>query len=144
MRAIYVSPNQPPGRARLAQRPIREVMTKNPICVTGDDLLEEALTCMIRTGLRHLVVSGEGGRCVGILSDRSIAAAWASDYAVLAHNRVRSAIDLLPAVVSVAGTVADAARLMQTTGVDAVAVIDEAGAAVGVITGSDLVALLAG
>jgi CBS domain-containing protein len=39
--------------------------------------------------------------------------------------------------------VLDAARMMRDTGTDAVVIADEAGAPVGIVTGTDLVGLLA-
>jgi signal-transduction protein with cAMP-binding, CBS, and nucleotidyltransferase domain len=143
MKAIHVSPGEIPAPARLARRRVSEVMSSPAVTVADTTRLEEALTKMIRTGLRHLVVTSGDGRCAGILSDRAIAAAWASDFAVLTRDSVRVALEPQPAVVPVSGTVMDVARLMRATGVDAVAVVDEHGIAAGVITGSDLVTLLA-
>jgi CBS domain-containing protein len=54
---------------------------------------------------------------------------------------VSSLLDPAAAVVGAEATVADAARLMRNAGVDAVAVVDAHGLAVGIVTGSDLVAL---
>lgn len=143
MRAIYISPTEFHGPARLALRPIAEVMSRPPAKVSLDAALEEALSRMIRTGLRHLVVVDRDGKCAGVLSDRSIAAAWAGDYAALSSRTVAAAMDHEPATVSVHDAVVDAAKLMRSSGVDAVAVVDDNGWPVGVITGSDLVALLA-
>jgi CBS domain-containing protein len=86
------------------------------VTVSVGAMLDEALLKMVRAGLRHLAVVDGGGHCLGVLSDRAIAAAWATDYT---------------------------ARLMGASGVDAVAVVDDQGRPVGLVTGSDLVRLLA-
>lgn len=142
MKAIYV--RDPSGSAaRLARRPISEVMTRPVVCVEESTQLGDALQYMVGAGLRHLAVIDEAGRCVGVLAGRLIAAAWAADPMSLSCQRVSTILDREPATVSTGAAVVDAARLMRNAGVDAVAVVDSRGTAVGMVTGSDLVALLA-
>ncbi len=130
------------GSAALAGRAIREVMTSAPLCVDSNTLLGDALAEMAGASLRHLVVVDNAGRCAGVLNDRCIVAAWAADPATLTCQRVSSLLDSPAAVIDDA-TVADAARLMRTAAVDAVAVVDSRCVPIGIVTGSDLVALLA-
>ncbi|MEU8006066.1 CBS domain-containing protein [Catellatospora sp. NPDC049111] len=129
-------------RAGLAGRAIRVVMTAAPLCVNSNTLLGDALAEMAAASLRHLVVVDCAGRCAGVLSDRCIVAAWAADPEALTCQRVSSLLESPAAVVDDA-TVADAAKLMRTAAVDAVAVVDSRCVPVGIVTGSDLVALLA-
>jgi CBS domain-containing protein len=141
-------PTSEPGtpsarRLDLAARPVSQIMSKPVLAVTADLRLGDALEAMVHTGLRHLVVVDQADRCLGVIADRAIAAAWAVDPTALSLMAVARAIDERPAVVSADVTVADVARAMYTDGVDAVAVIDRAGHAVGMVTGGDLVALLA-
>jgi len=143
MKALYVATRDPVGPVRLARRRIAEVMSKPAVTIPVDATLDEALTKMVRTGLRHLAVVDAGGHCIGMVSDRAIAAAWATDYAVLSHRTVASVLDPDPAMVGLRDTVADAARLMGAGGFDAVAVVDDHGDPVGMVTGSDLIWLLA-
>lgn len=143
MKALYVSAREPVGPVRLARRRIAEVMSKPAVTIPARATLDEALTKMVQTGLRHLAVVDDAGFCVGVLSDRTIAATWAADYAALSHRSVASALEPEPAMVSVRDTVADAARRMGTGGIDAVAVVDDHRHPVGLVTGSDLVWLLA-
>ncbi|GAA1359535.1 CBS domain-containing protein [Catellatospora chokoriensis] len=138
-----IAQGRPDRAAGLAWRQISEVMSAPPHCVATSTTLGDALAVMVRDGLRHLVVTDEGGRCVGVLADRSVVAAWAAEPTTLSYRRVSSVLDRTPAVVATGAAVVDAARLMRTACVDAVAVVDTRGVAVGVVTGSDLVALLA-
>ncbi|WP_155375323.1 CBS domain-containing protein [Catellatospora vulcania] len=138
-----IAQDRPDRAAGLAWRQISEVMSAPPYSVPTSTTLGDALAVMVREGLRHLVVTDEGGRCVGVLADRSVVAAWAAEPAALSYRRVSSVLDRTPAVVAGGAAVVDAARLMRTACVDAVAVVDARGVAVGVVTGSDLVALLA-
>jgi predicted transcriptional regulator len=144
MKAIYIAARDPSGSAaRLARRPVGEVMSKPVLSVAASTQLGDALRAMVGAGVRHLVVVDPAGRCVGVLADRLIAAAWAADPSVLSYQRVSSVLDREPATLGLDAAVVDAARLMRGTGVDAVAVVDSRGTAVGIVTGSDLVALLA-
>ncbi|MFC7759904.1 HPP family protein [Catellatospora bangladeshensis] len=128
---------------RAAKLPVREIMSKPPCCARTSSALAEALAEMGRERLRHLVAVDDGGRCAGVISDRVIAAAWAADPMSLTARTIGSVIDRQPAIVGPDATVMDAARLMGAAGVDAVAVVDRRGVAVGIVTGADLVALLA-
>jgi CBS domain-containing protein len=143
MKALYVAKRDPIGPQRLAHKRIAEVMSKPAVTIPIRATLDEALRKMVRMGLRHLAVVDDGGHCTGVLSDRAIAAIWATDYAALSHYGVASALDPDPAMVGVRDTVADAARVMGTCGIDAVAVVDDRGQPVGMVTGGDLVWLLA-
>ncbi len=129
--------------ARLARRPIAEIMSKPAVTIAVTASLDDALATMIDTGLRHLAVVDPEGRSLGILSDRTIAAAWASDYYAMARRLVVTVLEAEPAVVRWDAGVIDAARLMRDKAIDAVAVVDASGVPIGVVTGSDLVALLA-
>jgi predicted transcriptional regulator len=98
---------------------------------------------MVRTGRRHLAVVDGEGRCLGVVGDRAVAAAWAADPNALASVRVRRLLDTRPSLVGVASTIGDVAQTMYVDAVDAVAVIDRSGCPVGMVTGSDLIALMA-
>lgn len=143
MKAIYISAREGDSRDHLAQRPIAEVMSKPVITVSMNALLEDALIQMVKTGVRHLAVVDDQGRYLGMLSDRAIASAWASDYDALSHRYVTAALDFQPSKLDYRCTVVDAARLMRKAGVDAVAVVDSSRRPIGIVTGSDLVCLLA-
>jgi CBS domain-containing protein len=143
MKAIYVSTRDQGANARLARRPIAEVMSKPPVTIAADAILDDALIKMISSGLRHLAVIDEDGRCVGVLSDRTIASVWASDYNALSYRTVAMCLDTRSALVAEHSAVVDAARLMHDTATDGVAVVDAAGRPIGIVTGSDLVSLLA-
>lgn len=142
MKAIYASPNTSTAPVRLARMPITSVMSKAET-VSARALLEEALVHMAHSGVRYIAVVDEQGRCLGVLSDRVVTAAWAIDYDALSHRTVAGVLDLEPAVISARDAVVDAARLMHAKGVDAVAVLDDHGRPVGMVSGGDLINLLA-
>jgi CBS domain-containing protein len=144
MKAIYVSTRQSTATSDgLASRLVADVMSTPVTSVPEDMCMGDALRMMVQLRHRHLVAVGGDGRCVGVLADRAIAAAWAHDPASLSVKPVRSALPKNPAMVSPEAKVLDVARLMRATGADAVAVVDVEGRPVGIVTGSDLVAMLA-
>jgi CBS domain-containing protein len=122
---------------------VAEVMSHPVYAVSGDVTLVQALGGMIATGRRHLAVVDAEGRCLGVVGDRAVAAAWADDPAVLEYRRVRQLLDARPSVVGEDATISDVARRMYTDAVDAVAVIDRRGCPIGMVTGEDLIALMA-
>jgi CBS domain-containing protein len=54
-------------------------MSRPVFTITSDVVLASALTAMLRTGRRHLAVVDARGRCIGVIGDRALTAAWASD-----------------------------------------------------------------
>ena len=62
---------------------VTEVMSQPVICVSADTMLGDVLAAMLSTNLRHLVVVDDGGSCRGVVGDRALAAAWATDHAAL-------------------------------------------------------------
>jgi CBS domain-containing protein len=127
----------------LVALPVSKIMKHPVYTVTEYDALADALTAMVRTGRRHMVVVDAHGHCVGVVSDRAIAAAWAADPNALTTVPVHRVLDNRPSVVGTKATIGDVAREMYLDAVDAVAVIDHNGCPVGMITGGDLVALMA-
>lgn len=123
--------------------PVSEVMSHPVFSVTADVVLGDALAAMVRTGRRHIAVVDDAFRCLGVVGDRAVAAAWAFDPTALARTVVGQLLELRPAVVGSDATVRDVARAMCLDSVDAVAVIDRGGCPIGIVTGGDLVALMA-
>lgn len=134
----------PDSPGRLTRRPITEVMRRTAPIVPGRMPLHEALAMMVRMGTRHLIAVDEDGRCLGVLSDRTVAARWATDQAPLIKRTVVSALDIRPAVIPANWVIANAAKFMLGAHVDAVAVSDPEGRPVGLLTVSDLIAQLTG
>ncbi len=144
MKAIYIARPETGGKpGRLATRPVTEVMSSPVLSVEVDVPLGDALEAMVRTGRRHLAAVDGAGRCLGVVSDRAVAAVWANDHTALSRLTVAATLDADPAVAGADVLVVDAARLMRARGVDAVVITDADARPVGIITGSDLIALLA-
>jgi CBS domain-containing protein len=127
----------------LVSRAVTGIMSSPAVAIVESARLGSALAALTRTGLRHLAVVDEQRRCVGIVADRAIAAAWAADPAALECVPVVAVLEPRPAVVGSDATVGEVARVMHTDGVDAVAVIDRGGRPIGLVTGGDLIALMA-
>ena len=129
--------------ADLVSQDVAGIMSSPVVAIAQWARLGWALTALTRTGLRHLAVVDEANRCVGVVADRTIAAAWAADPTALQCVAVGAVLEPRPAVVAADASVADVARVMDTDGVDAVAVIDREGRPLGLVTGGDLIALIA-
>ncbi len=127
----------------LINESVAAVMSTPALWVPEDADLLQVLAAMFRAGRRHLAVVNPRGRCLGVVGDRSVAAAWANDPAALALVRVHRLLEVRPAIVGTDATVADVARLMYTEVVDAVAVVDRHGCPVGMVTSTDLIGLIA-
>jgi CBS domain-containing protein len=130
-------------RRDLIALPVSQVMSHPVFSVTADVVLGDALAAMVRTGRRHIAVVDDAFRCLGVVGDRAVASAWASDPTALARSVVGQLLEPRPAVVGSDATVRDVARTMCLDSVDAVAVIDRGGCPIGIVTGGDLVALMA-
>jgi CBS domain-containing protein len=131
------------GHADIVSLPVSTIMSRPVLTITGDAVLAHTLMAMVRTGRRHLAAVDARGQCIGVIGDRALAAAWASDPSAMAVMCVHHLLDVRPALVGLDATVGDVARLMHVDAVDAVVVIDRAGDPVGMVTGSDLITLMA-
>jgi CBS domain-containing protein len=127
----------------LINETVTAVMSAPVLWVREDADLLQVLAAMFRAGRRHLAVINASGTCLGVVGDRAVAAAWANDPAALTLVPARRLLDVQPAIVGSDATVADVARLMHTEVVDAVAVVDRHGRPVGMVTATDLIALIA-
>ncbi len=128
---------------RMSRRRVTEVM-RTPVATVGATMpLHEALGFMVTHRVHHAAAVDAHGRCLGVLEDRAVLARWANDMSPLREQTVASALPGRPAIVAQNAVIAQAARLMRATGVTAVAVADRDGLPVGIISGPDLVALLA-
>jgi CBS domain-containing protein len=141
MKTIFVDAQDVPSN--IAAKPVTTIMTSPVMCIEGPTSLGDALRIMFRCGLRHLAVTDASGRCLGVLSDRTIAAAWAANPTNLDAVTAETVLEQTPPIVDATARVLQAARLMCSAQTDAVVVVDTTGAAAGMVTGSDLVALLA-
>lgn len=143
MKAIYIEARDPlDGGVNVARRRVTAVMSSPVTSVPTSAHLDDALQMMVCADLRHLAVVDDDGRFTGILSDRMIEAEWAADPGCLSWRSAVSVLEPGPATVSPAAHVVEAARLMRTNDTDAVAVVDDAGMIVGIVTGSDLIGQL--
>jgi acetoin utilization protein AcuB len=155
-KVLATADRQPQRQARAAHH--REGMTSEevvrdamsaPVAVVRDrDSTRRAIVRFTETGLRHLVVLDDADNLVGVLDDRRVLALWPLD-AVSLHRvtvgelvRTRSAGPDAPLRVNHTAPLSTAAALMLGRAVDALPVVDDRGAVVGIITGSDLVRAL--
>jgi CBS domain-containing protein len=129
--------------APVVAAPARSIMSRPVVAVEAETTLAGALAALAGSGVRHLAVVEATGRCVGVLADRVIAAAWAHEPFGLDRRPVRDFLDAPAAVVPLAATVADVARFMHEHRVDAVVVVGADGVPVGIVTATDVVTLVA-
>ncbi|WP_406289453.1 CBS domain-containing protein [Embleya sp. NBC_00896] len=116
---------------------VREVMHAPIVAVTVDDTLWTAMDAMFAANLHHLAVV-DGGRAVGLISDRDLAALWALDPLGLKRRTAgRIAGPERPFVASDADAL-DAGEHMLRHAMDAVLVVDAEQRPVGVLTDHDL------
>lgn len=129
---------------------VRDVMRPDPVTVTPDTTLPEAVRLAAQRGIRHLPVV-QGDRLVGIVSDRDLKRAMASPATTLEAHELRYLLERLPVreimstgVITIGPTmpVEEAARLMVLEKIGALPVT-EAGRLVGIVTETDVLALFA-
>jgi acetoin utilization protein AcuB len=114
---------------------VQELMNKPVITVSHGSTAEDAWTLMNARGVRHLVVTDDDGRVVGMLSHRD---GGGRSGAAVRRNRTVAELMTEP-VVTVApdATLRKAASLMRGRSIGCL-VVTERGRAVGIITVADL------
>lgn len=127
---------------RLDRVPVAEVMSAPALTVRLDDTLWYVLERFVMEDLRHLVVVDDAGRCAGIVSNRGLSVSWPPDPVVLRLRRVEEVVG--PAVtVPAASSVVEAAWVMWCHRLDALPVVADDTTVLGIVTGTDLVGLMA-
>ncbi len=126
---------------------VRDVMSAPVAVVRDHDSAWRALVRFTETGLRHLVVLDEADGLVGVLDDRQVLARWPMDAMSLRRQTVGEIVRPIvgprsPLSVHESEPVSAAAEAMLRFEVDGLAVVDDAAAVVGIVTGSDLVRAL--
>jgi acetoin utilization protein AcuB len=113
---------------------VRDIMRREPLTILDTDVLGNAQRTMMRFGIRHLPVLGDG-RLVGLLSERDLLAARALNEGELDWWRiqVRDAMQSPLQTVSPDDSVIEIAARMAATKLDAFAVI-ELGKLIGLIS----------
>ena len=135
---MTTTPGTPAGRS------VTTCMSSPVIEVRAEATLTAALELLYAAGVRHLVVVDSTGRCQGMLADRAIAAEWARDPANFATRRTGEILTPCVPTVPISASVADAARRMRLFPTGAVLVVAADGRPAGIVTATDLVAVLAG
>jgi len=134
------------GRKEKKAARVKERMTRNPATVKPDDGLKDAIWKMERGHFRHLPVVDDGGKLIGILSDRDIRQIRPSlafvnkDEAMVQmwSLSVQQAAVFDPVKVGPDTTLREAAELMLRWHVGGLPVVDNTDKLVGVITYTDL------
>jgi CBS-domain-containing membrane protein len=134
-----------PGRPDedLRQTRVSQVMSTAVVAVRSSSHLDTLADWFTGTGLRHLVVVDACDHVVGLVSHERVIAAWFDPLS----RRPTCADDVVEANgahLRPASTVQEAAQLMTALELHAVPVVHEDGRVAGVLTQTDLVALLAG
>lgn len=122
---------------------VKEDMTQHAVTVRPDEDLYHAYSIMQRCQFHHLPVV-ENGVLVGILSDRDILrCGHLRDGVLTVGNRtVRDAMVKGAVTCRQTDRIGDAVDVMLKTKVDALTVVDERGAVLGILTTTDLLIAL--
>jgi CBS domain-containing protein len=123
--------------AELTALTAQDLMTAPVLTVLPSATLWEAWRLMMSSGLRHLVVSN-GDRVAGVIDDRAVFAQWPMGPLALRRTHVAEVMRHHTSCVLEGVDARTVAEVMIDDATDAVPVVDEAGAIVGIVTASDL------
>ncbi|MGA8995655.1 MAG: CBS domain-containing protein [Nocardioidaceae bacterium] len=129
--------------ADLRRTPVAEVMSAGVVAIRADCHLSVAVDRLIGTGLHQLVVVDVEGGVAGLVSHDQVTATWLGQRS---HGplHVRDAVEAAGVTIAPETTVQQAASLMVRHRLHALPVVGADGLLMGVLTRSDLVAVLAG
>jgi CBS domain-containing protein len=129
---------------------VRDAMSAVPFVVRDHDTIWAAVERFVQTGVHHLIVLDEQDHLVGVLDDRRVLAEWPTDvlgphHRTLGETLRRHAGDARERRTTPAVSLRTAAQQMLDLRVDALVVVDDVGAVLGILTGTDIIrSLLAG
>lgn len=124
---------------------VRNRMTANPVCITPDTPIPEALELMKKRKIRRLPVT-EGQKLVGIVTQLDLMRVSPSPatslsifeiHYLISRMAVKEAMTKDPATISPDATIEEAALLMRERGIGGLPVVEN-GKVVGIITETDI------
>jgi acetoin utilization protein AcuB len=125
---------------------VQDVMSAPLVIVRDYDTIWHAVDRFVATGLHHLVVLDPEDEFVGVLDDRGVLAEWPLDAAGMHHRTIGELLrspDTLGAArvprTHPTESLRRAGLLMLDLSVDALAVVDDFGRVVGIVTSTDLI-----
>jgi len=130
---------------------VGSVMTKSPVTIKASDSLLAATRILKEKGFKHLPVLDGNGALVGVVTDRDLKRASASDATTLEVHELLYLLDKLkieqvmtrkPVSVATQETVQNAAKLMVEKKIGCLPVV-EGGKVAGILTKDDLLRLVA-
>ena len=129
-----------------------DIMTKGALSISRNTTVSSAIDLMLTNNVRHLIVLGETGNLLGIVSDRDLRLAAQSPYAVYEEEKADAFVDTLtidkvmtemPECITPQASVSEAAQLMVDKRISALPVMRD-GDVLGIVTTTDLLGLLVG
>lgn len=123
---------------------VADVMSQPVLTVEVGETLWDAWQLLFVSGLRHLVVLDDDGRCLGVLADRTILADLPATQEHLASRRVHDILARVPlATAHPQQSPSLAAHVMAAASVEALPVLDDDDRLVGILTEADIVRWIA-
>jgi CBS domain-containing protein len=118
-------------------------MTRDVVCLTPGDRIDDAHKIMVEWEIRHLPVL-DGRRVVGILSDRDVLlhASPSPTGLIVPDLAVADVMTPAPLTCRSEASIASIAALMLAHKIDCTPIIDEQGGLIGLVTSSDLLEIL--
>ena len=117
---------------------VRGIMSRRIVAIRSDCDLRVAVDTFLRTSLRHLVVVAPDRTCLGIITADQVLAGLGSR-----RRQVGDHVRDDGLRVHLADPVRRAAEVMVNGLVDALPVVDDGGHVVGIVTWSDIIAMVA-
>lgn len=125
---------------------VRDTMTPNPICITPQETLQDAMELMMRKHIRHLPVVDAAGVLIGLVTDRDLRRASPSPLfgskvdpqAAMETATVDRVMVRSPQTIGPAQPLRDALQLFVDKKYGGLPVVDHAGKLVGIITPIDV------
>jgi len=117
---------------------VRDIMSRRIVAVRSDCDLRVAVDTFLRTSLRHLVVVAPDRTCLGIITADQVLAALGSRRRQVGDHVHDDGLRVHPA-----DPARRAAEVMVNGLVDALPVVDDGGHVVGIVTWSDIIAMVA-
>lgn len=123
-----------------AHQTVQDIMSAPVLTIELSDSLWDAWQMLSVSGLRHLIVVGRDGECLGVINDRQILAEVPATVEHLGAISVRDIIGQASTIfLTPIHTPQQAAALMREHDLEAMPVCTEDGKIAGILTHTDLV-----
>jgi CBS domain-containing protein len=139
---VVASENREDGdtlRRRTEMKIAQLITGKTPITISADSTIQDLVTALAMNRVGALIVSNDGRKIDGIVSERDVVRAMPGDFSKLSHLHVRDLMTVVVVTATPESKVDELMTIMTERRIRHIPIVDDDGALVSIVSIGDIV-----